>query len=101
MMLDGRTFAVIGVLALVSCGMRTGDYLAAIPIREDGALARFIQLAPGNLLVAFVVASCFGGGTVSVAGCASALLVMALTGKEWAALDAGSSTDALTAALHL
>jgi len=87
--LDWRTLMAIGVLGLVSYLMRSGGFLAAGLMREDGTLARFFRLAPGNLFIAFVVAACLEGGLPSVLGCASAFGVMALTRKEWAALATG------------
>lgn len=97
---DWRTLAVIGVLAFVSYAMRTGGFLAATVIREEGTIARFIRLAPGNLLVAFVLAACVDGGLPSLVGCATAFIVMVLTGREWAALGAGFSAIALIARLN-
>ncbi len=96
---DWRTLAAITVLGLLCYAMRAGGFLAAGLMREDGATAMFLRLAPGNLFVAFVAAACLEGGWPSVVGCAGALLVMALTGKEWAALAAGFATAAFSAAL--
>ena len=100
-MLDWRTFTAIGVLGLVSYAMRSGGFLAAGLIREDGTIAKFFRLAPGNLFVAFVAAACLDGGLPSIVGCASALGVMAFTQREWAALGAGFAAAALLAALHV
>jgi hypothetical protein len=96
--LDWRTFAAIGVLGIVSYAMRSGGFLAAGLMRENGAIATFFRLAPGNL---FIAAACLEGGWPSIAGCASAFGVMAITEKEWAALGAGFTVTALLAALHI
>jgi hypothetical protein len=99
--LDWRTLTAIGVLGLVSYTMRSGGFLAAGLMREDGAIAKFFRLAPGNLFIAFVAAASLDGGLPSVVGCASAFGVMVLTRKEWAALGAGFAAAALLAALHV
>ncbi|WP_426418887.1 AzlD domain-containing protein [Bradyrhizobium genosp. A] len=100
-MLDWRTFAAIGVLGLVSYALRSAGFLAAGLMREDGVIAKFFRLAPGNLFVAFVAAACLDGGLPSLVGCASAFIVMMLTEKDWAALSVGFSAAGLLAALHL
>jgi len=97
-MSDWRTLIAIGILGLASYAMRAGGFLAAGAIREDSVAARFLRLAPGNLFVAFVAAACLEGGWPSVIGCTCALVTMAVTGKEWAALGVGFSTAALAAA---
>lgn len=97
MMSDWHTFVAIGLLGFASYAMRAGGFLAAGAIREGSIAARFLRLAPGNLFVAFVAAACLEGGWPSVIGCICALLAMAVTGKEWAALGVGFSTAALAA----
>ncbi|MFN4924732.1 MULTISPECIES: AzlD domain-containing protein [Bradyrhizobium] len=99
-MLDWRTLATIAVLGLVSYVMRSGGFLAAGLMREDGSVARFFRLAPGNLFIAFVAAACLEGGLPSLLGCTTAFGVMALTRKEWAALASGFAIAALIAVLH-
>jgi uncharacterized membrane protein len=96
---DWRTLLAIGFLGLASYAMRTGGFLAAGAIRQGSIAARFLHLAPGNLFVAFVAAACLEGGWPSVIGCICALVTMAITRKEWAALGVGFSTAALAAAL--
>lgn len=98
-MLDWRTLATIGALGLVSYALRSGGFLAAGFVREDGSVARFLRLAPGNLFIAFVAAACIEGGWPSVVGCIAALLGMASTRKEWVALSAGFLAAAATAKL--
>jgi uncharacterized membrane protein len=100
-MLDWHTLATIGVLGIVSYALRSGGFLAAGLMQENGAIAKFLRLAPGNLFIAFVAAACVQGGLVTVAGCASAFGVMALCRKEWAALGAGFAIAALLASLPL
>src|SRR5437867_509976 len=94
---DWRTLIAIGILGLASYAMRAGGFLAAGAIREDSIAARFLRLAPGNLFVAFVAAAGLQGGWPSVIGCTGALVTMAVTGKEWAALGVGFSAAALVA----
>jgi uncharacterized membrane protein len=98
--LDWKTFAAIVVLGGISYALRSGGFLAAGLLQEDGAIATFFRLAPGNLFVAFVAAACFEGGWPSVASCASALATMAVTNKEWAALAVGFAVAAVVAVLH-
>jgi uncharacterized membrane protein len=100
-MLDWRTLAAIGVLGLVSYAMRTGGFLAGRLMREGSAIARFFQLAPGNLFVAFVAAACLEGGLASIVGCTASLAVMTVTRKEWAALAVGFAAAALVAGVRL
>jgi hypothetical protein len=96
---DWHTLIAIGLLGLVSYAMRAGGFLAASAIREGSIADRFLRLAPGNLFVAFVAAACLEGGRPSVLGCVCALVTMAVTGKEWAALGAGFSAALAAAAL--
>jgi uncharacterized membrane protein len=98
-MLEWHTLVAIGLLGLVSYAMRAGGFLAAGAIREGSIAARFLRLAPGNLFVAFVAAACLEGGRPSVFGCICALVTMAVTGREWAALGAGFSAAMMAAAL--
>jgi uncharacterized membrane protein len=100
-MSDWRTLFTIGILGLACYAMRVGGFMAAGAIRKDSVVARFLRLAPGNLFIAFVAAACFEGGWPSVIGCTCALVVMAVTRKEWAALGAGFAAAALAAALHV
>lgn len=100
-MSEWRTLVTIGILGLACYALRVGGFMAAGAMRKDGVIARFFRLAPGNLFIAFVAAACFEGGWSSVIGCACALLVMAVTRKEWAALGAGFAAAALAAALHV
>jgi uncharacterized membrane protein len=95
---DWRTLLAISLLGLASYAMRAGGFLAAGAIREGSIAARFLRLAPGNLFIAFVAAACLEGGWPSVVGCICALVTMAVTGKEWAALGVGFSAAALAAA---
>ena len=100
-MVEWRTLAAIGVLGLVSYAMRSGGFLAGGLIREGGALAKFFQMAPGNLFVAFVAAACLEGGLASLVGCTASLAVMTVTRKEWAALAVGFAAAALVAGVRL
>ena len=100
-MVEWRTLAAIGVLGLVSYAMRSGGFLAGGLIREGSALAKFFQMAPGNLFVAFVAAACLEGGLASLVGCTASLAVMAVTRKEWAALAVGFAAAALVAGVRL
>jgi hypothetical protein len=92
------TFFAIAILGLACYAMRAGGFLAAGVIREGGVAARFLRLAPGNLFTAFVAAACLEGGWPSIIGCTCALLTMAVTRKEWAALGVGFAAAALGAA---
>jgi uncharacterized membrane protein len=96
---DWRVLVAIGALGIVSYAMRAGGYLAAGAFRDEGAVARFFRLAPGNLFVAFVTAGCLEGGWPSLAGCACALTTMVVTRREWAALGVGFGAAAATSAL--
>lgn len=89
--------SVIGALGLVSYAMRSSGFLVAGLIPEDGMVARFFRLAPGNLFIAFVAAACLEGGWPRVAGCVAVLAVMVVTRKEWAALAAGFVVAAFVA----
>ena len=100
-MVEWRTLAAIGVLGLVSYAMRSGGFLAGGLIREGSALAKFFQMAPGNLFVAFVAAACLEGGLASIVGCTASLAVMTVTRKEWAALAVGFAAAALVAGVRL
>ena len=92
---------VLVVLAVgaASVLMRWGGFLAAGVLPARGALPRLLRLAPGNLFVAFTAAGLLEAGWPSLAGAAAALVTMALTDREWAALGAGFTVAALAAAL--
>jgi uncharacterized membrane protein len=96
-MLEWRTLAAICVLGLVSYAMRSGGFLAGGLMREGSAMAKFFQLAPGNLFVAFVAAACLEGGLASIVGCTASLTIMTVTRREWAALAVGFAAAALVA----
>jgi uncharacterized membrane protein len=96
---EWHTLIAIGLLGLASYAMRAGGFLAAGAIREGSIAARCLRMAPGNLFVAFVAAACFEGGPPSVFGCVCAVVTMAVTRKEWAALGAGFSAAMVVAAL--
>jgi uncharacterized membrane protein len=98
-MCDLRVLAAIGVLGLVNYALRSGGFLAAGLIREEGPIARFLRLAPGNLFIAFVTAACFDGGWPSVIGCVTAFAGIVITRKEWLALTAGFSAANVAAKL--
>lgn len=98
-MLDWRILAAIGVLGLVSYALRVGGFLAAGLARNDGAIATFLRLAPGNLFIAFVAAACIKGGWTNVIGSSAALGGMVATRREWVALTAGFCAAAVTASL--
>jgi len=76
--------------------MRSGGFLAAGHVQDDGKVAEFFRLAPGNLFIAFVATACPDGGLPSIVGRASAFCVMALTRKQWAALAGGFMTAYVT-----
>src|ERR1700739_1827375 len=99
-MSDWRVLVAIGVLGLVCYALRSGGYLAAGLTRKDGAITRFLGLAPGNLFVAFVAAACFDGGWPSIIGTTAALGGMVATRQEWVALTAGFLSAVVAAALH-
>jgi uncharacterized membrane protein len=99
-MCDLRVLAVIGVLGLVNYILRSGGFLAAGIIRQEGPIARFLRLAPGNLFIAFVTAACLDGGWPSVVGCIAAVAGMVITRKEWVALTAGFSAADVAAKFH-
>jgi hypothetical protein len=98
-MFDWRVLVAIGVLGLVSYALRSGGFLAAGLMREDGSVTRFLRLAPGNLFIAFVAAACFEGGWPSAIGSTAALAGMVTTRKEWVALTADFSAAAVAAKL--
>lgn len=96
-MSDWHVLVAIGVLGLASYALRSGGFLVAGLIQEDGSVTRFLRLAPGNLFIAFVAAACFEGGWPSVIGCTAALAGMVASRKEWVALTAGFSAVAVAA----
>ena len=94
------------MLAILAIGAavyatRIGGWLAAGLVPADGAVARLLRLAPGNLFAAFAAAQCVQGGILTALACAAALAAMAATHREWAALGAGAGVVALGAWLGL
>lgn len=98
-MSDWHVLGIIGALGAVSYALRCGGFLAASVVRDGSLVARFLRLAPGNLFVAFVAASCLAGGWPGFAGCLAALLAILVTRREWVALTAGFSAATIVAAV--
>ncbi|HEV2674268.1 MAG TPA: AzlD domain-containing protein [Aliidongia sp.] len=98
-MSDWRLYLAILAVGAAAYAMRAGGYLVMGVLPQTGLLPRLLRLAPGNLFVGFSVAGILEGGWPSLAGCAAAVVAMAATKKEWAALAAGFTAAAVTAAL--
>ncbi len=98
-MSDWRILATIAVLGLVSYALRSGGFVAAGLIREQGVVAKFLRLAPANLFIAFVTAACLEGGWPAAIACTVAVAGMAATRREWLALTMGLSAGAVAATL--
>ncbi len=96
---DLKSFEGILAVGAATYAMRAGGYLAAGSLSQSGLAARFLRLAPGNLFVAFSAAGILQGGSPALLGCVAAVLAMAVTGKEWAALAAGFAVAATLSAL--
>ena len=90
---------VIFILGLTCYAMRAGGYVLAASMRDDGIAARFLRLAPGNLFIAFIVGGCLSGGLAGLVGTLVALVTMAVTAREWAALSAGFGAAIATSAI--
>jgi branched-subunit amino acid transport protein len=90
--------AILGVGA-AAYAMRAGGFLAIGAMPQTGIIPRLLRLAPGNLFVAFAAAGILEGGWPTLIGCVAAVLAMAFTRKEWAALAAGFAGAAIAAAL--
>jgi branched-subunit amino acid transport protein len=93
---------ILGALLAVGAvtfAMRSGGFLLAGAMPQQGLLPRLLRLAPGNLFIAFSAAGILQGGWPSLAGCLGAVTAMAATKREWAALGAGFAAAALAAAL--
>lgn len=97
MMFDRHILLAIAVLGLTSYTLRAGGFLAAGTLSPNGSVARFLRLAPGNLIVAFVATACLENRLPGLLGCVSALAVMMITRKEWAALALGFIVAGVTA----
>jgi len=98
-MFDWQVALAITVLGIACYALRVSGFLAAGSMAQNDAFARFLQKAPGNLLVAFVAAACLENRWPGLIGCASGLAVMAVTKKEWLALAAGFCAAASAAFL--
>jgi uncharacterized membrane protein len=96
---DSQVLAVILAVGAASMLMRVGGFLVAEALPRGGALPRLLRVAPGNLCVAFTAAGVLEGGWPSLAGAIGAVIAMALTDREWAALGAGFAVAALVAAI--
>ena len=96
---DWRILAAIGCIGLTRYALRAGGFLAAGMMPASGPVQRFLRLAPENLFVAFVAAGCLQGGVPNIAGAISALVAMAVTRREWAALLAGFVPAGLVATI--
>jgi hypothetical protein len=98
-MSDWPTYTAILAVGFAAYAMRAGGFLAIGAMPQTGLVPRLLRLAPGNLFVAFAAAGILEGGWPSLIGCAGAILAMAVTKKEWAALAAGFAGAAIAAAL--
>jgi uncharacterized membrane protein len=96
---DLRILGAIVVLGLTCYAMRAGGYVLASSLRDDGLIARFLRLAPGNLFIAFIVAGCLSGGVAGLVGTLAAAVTMAVTAREWAALGVGFGAALATSAI--
>jgi hypothetical protein len=99
MSLEWRLIAVICALGAASYALRAGGFLAGSFLPRAGLLPRLLRLAPGNLAVAFTAAEIYQGGAPSLWGSLASVAVMAVTGRDWAALAAGFAAAAASAAL--
>ncbi|HWT96154.1 MAG TPA: AzlD domain-containing protein [Terriglobales bacterium] len=97
---DPQILAAILAVGATSYAMRAGGFIAAGLLPRQGLLQRLLKLAPGNLFATFAAAGMVEGGWPSCAGCLGAILTMAVTKKEWAALAIGFALTALTAAMR-
>lgn len=103
MISDGQAWEVIAViiaLGAANYALRAGGFLLGSLVPPTGLVPRLLRLAPGNLLAAFLAAGIWEGGASSLCGSLASLAVMAVTGREWAALGAGFAAAALAAALR-
>jgi uncharacterized membrane protein len=98
-MSDWKIDLAILAVGAAAYAMRAGGFLAVGTLPQTGLLPRLLRLAPGNLFVAFAAAGILEGGWPSLIGCAAAVVAMARTRKEWAALAAGFAGAAIAAAL--
>ncbi len=96
---DWRVLTVILAVGAASYAMRAGGFVAAGALPQGGLLPRLLRLAPGNLFAAFAAAGILEGGWPSLAGALGAVVTMAITRREWAALGAGFGAAALASAL--
>ena len=96
---DPQILAAILAVGAASYAMRAGGFIAMGLLPQQGLLQRLLRLAPGNLFAAFAAAGMIEGGWPSTIGCLGAVLAMAVTKREWAALAAGFTLAAITAAV--
>ena len=94
-----RVLTVILAVGAASYATRAGGFLAAGALPQGGLLPRLLRLAPGNLFAAFAASGVLQGGWPRHAGCLGAIVTMAVTKREWAALGVGFGTAALASAL--
>jgi hypothetical protein len=95
---EKHILAVILAVGVTSYLMRAGGFLAAGILPRHGFLPRLLRLAPGNLFAAFAAAGMLEGGWPSCIGGLGAIVTMAITKREWAALAIGFALAALTSA---
>jgi uncharacterized membrane protein len=98
-MFDRDVLLAITALGFTSYALRVGGFLAAGAIPPNRSAARFLRKAPGNVIVAFVAAACLESRWPALFGCASAVAVMIITRREWAALAVGFIVAGLMAVL--
>jgi branched-subunit amino acid transport protein len=99
-MFEWPVIAAIFALGAASYAMRAGGFLTAGGLPRSALLARLLRLAPGNLCAAFAAAGILQGGWPSLAGCVGAVVAMAATKREWAALAVGFACAASIAAMR-
>jgi hypothetical protein len=95
MMSELQILTIICVLGFVSYGLRAGGFLAASLFPRQGKVAQILQLAPGNLFVAFSCAGLWQSHWPVIVGGVGTVAVMAITKREWMALAVGFLAVAL------
>ena len=100
-MAEWQIYAAIFAVGAASYAMRSGGFLVATILPKRGLLPRILNLAPGNLFIAYAATGVVHGGWPTLAGCVGAIVTMTITKREWAALAGGFGAAALASALSI
>lgn len=91
----GDVMLAIALMTAVTVSLRLGGYFLMSYVTVTPRVRRMLNALPGSVIAAAVLPVAVQGGAVAIAAVLAAMLAMALTRSDIAAVIAGSGTAAL------